>query len=230
MPPTIRLIHATDRFAVIDKPPGVLSVPGKGPDKQVCAASMVAQMFPAASGPLIVHRLDMDTSGLMVFGLDHDAQRDLSAQFENRMVEKSYTAVVSGRVNANEGQIDAPMRLDVDRRPIQIIDQDLGRSAITRWRLLGFQHEGSRLLLTPVTGRTHQLRVHLAYIGHPIMGDVLYGPQPATAGLAERLLLHATSLSFFPPCEQLSTRRTPGTSASTQITAARLDFRSEAPF
>lgn len=195
----LTIVHAAPRYVVIDKPAGLLSVPGKGADKQDCAAARVRAAFPAARGPLVVHRLDMDTSGLMVFGLDEDAQRELSWQFESRRVEKSYTAVVAGRVIAESGVFDAPMRLDPANRPVQVVDPLRGREAVTRWRLIGLEAERSRLRLEPETGRTHQLRVHCAHAGHPILGDVLYGPQPETARSAPRLLLHAAALSFIEP-------------------------------
>ncbi|MCC6322187.1 MAG: RluA family pseudouridine synthase [Phycisphaerales bacterium] len=188
------------RWVVIDKPTGMLSVPGKGADKQDCAAARVRAAFPHSSGPLVVHRLDMDTSGLLVFGLDSAAQRDLSAQFESRRVFKAYTALVAGVPAAESGQIEVPMRLDIDRRPLQVVDHVHGRPALTRWRVLSIETDRARLRLEPLTGRTHQLRVHLANIGHPILGDVLYGPQPATSRLSERLMLHASELEFADPC------------------------------
>jgi len=199
--PEIRIagVDPRGRWVVIDKPSGMLSVPGKGVDKADCAAARVRRAIPNAEGPLIVHRLDMDTSGLMVFGLDPDAQRHLSAQFEARRVGKAYCALVAGIIEAETGIIDVPMRLDVDRRPIQIVDHDQGRSAITRWRVLTLEVDRTRLRLEPETGRTHQLRVHCAHIGHPILGDVIYGPQPQTANSAPRLMLHACLLEFHDP-------------------------------
>lgn len=198
-PPDLTIVRAAPRYVVVDKPAGMLSVPGKGEDKQSCAASRVRELFPASSGPLVVHRLDMDTSGLLVFGLDADAQRDLSMQFEARGVFKRYVALVDGTPPAERGVIDLPMRADLDDRPVQIIDRVQGRSSVTRWRLLSIETDRSRLELEPVTGRTHQLRVHLAAVGMPILGDVLYGPQPATASLAPRLCLHASVLEFAEP-------------------------------
>lgn len=201
-PPTpdeLVVVQATDRYAVIDKPPGLLSVPGKGDDKQLCAASLVRARFPHASGPLVVHRLDMDTSGLLVFGLDAQAQRDLSMQFEARTVHKRYTALVDGVPPGESGTIDLPMRADIDNRPVQIIDHAQGRPSVTRWKLLALETDRTRLELEPVTGRTHQLRVHLAAIHLPILGDVLYGPQPRTASLSPRLCLHASLLEFAEP-------------------------------
>jgi len=197
--PDLTVLLAAERFVVVNKPPGMLSVPGKGEDKAHCAASRVRELFPACSGPLVVHRLDMDTSGLLVFGLDPDAQRDLSMQFEARTVYKRYSALVDGVPPAQSGTIDLPIRPDLDDRPVQVIDRALGRPSLTRWRLLSVETDRSRLELEPVTGRTHQLRVHLAAVGLPILGDVLYGPQPLTHALAERLCLHASVLEFNHP-------------------------------
>ena len=199
MPPPLTIIASTPRYAVINKPPGLLSVPGKGDDKQDCAASRIRAHFPHATGPLVVHRLDMDTSGLLLFGLDPDAQRDLAMQFENRAVDKRYIALVDGPLPSERGEISLPIRPDITNRPIQIIDHAHGRPSITRWQLLALETDRSRLELEPITGRTHQLRVHLAAINHPILGDVLYGEQPRTAQLAPRLMLHASMLSFKEP-------------------------------
>ncbi|MGH7132508.1 MAG: RluA family pseudouridine synthase [Phycisphaerales bacterium] len=191
----IVMVRAGERWVVVEKPARVLSVPGKGAEKQACVASWVRGRFPAATGPLVVHRLDMDTSGLMVLALDAEAQRDLSRQFEERRTEKAYVAVVSGRVEGEAGEISAPMRLDVERRPVQIIDAVQGREAVTRWRVIDREGKTTRLRLEPVTGRTHQLRLHCAHIGHPILGDVLYGD----GNSAERLMLHAAELAFQEP-------------------------------
>jgi tRNA pseudouridine32 synthase/23S rRNA pseudouridine746 synthase len=195
----INIVHAGERYVVIDKPAGLLSVQGKGEENKDCAAARVREAFPAASGPLVVHRLDMDTSGLLVFGLDADAQRELSMQFEARDVEKRYVALVDGLVTAQSGEIDVPIRADIENRPVQIIDREQGRASVTRWRLLALETDRSRLELEPLTGRTHQLRVHMAHAGHAILGDVLYGPQPRTAGLYPRLCLHASKLEFREP-------------------------------
>jgi tRNA pseudouridine32 synthase/23S rRNA pseudouridine746 synthase len=147
---------------------------------------------------LIVHRLDMDTSGLMVVALDADAQRELSQQFHDRIPEKSYVALVDGIVEADEGFIDLPMRLDVDNRPYQIVDHVHGRPARTHYRVLTREIDRTRIEFRPVTGRTHQLRIHAAYgLRHPILGDVLYGKVPAL-----RLMLHARTLSFLLPGTQ----------------------------
>ena len=197
--PRLNIIHSTPRYVVIDKPPGLLSVQGKGEANKDCAAARVREHFPAATGPLVVHRLDMDTSGLLVFGLDADAQRDLSMQFERREVEKRYIALVEGIMPTERGEIDIPIRMDPANRPVQIVDHIDGRPSVTRWRLLAVETDRSRLELEPLTGRTHQLRLHLAHAGHPILGDVLYGEQPRVAGLAPRLCLHAAMLEFKEP-------------------------------
>jgi tRNA pseudouridine32 synthase/23S rRNA pseudouridine746 synthase len=195
------LLDPRGRYVVVDKPAGMLSVPGKGADKQDCVASRVRAGFPAATGPLVVHRLDMDTSGLLVLGLDEEAQRHLSRQFELRRVDKAYTALVSGTPATESGTIDVPMRLDVDNRPVQIVDFEQGRAAITHWKVLALEPDRSRLRLIPETGRTHQLRVHCAHMGHAIVGDVLYGPQPETAEAGPRLMLHAAELEFHDPTD-----------------------------
>jgi len=200
---------------VVEKPAGMLSVPGKGPEKADCAGARVQGLFPDASGPLVVHRLDMETSGLMVFGLDERAQRDLSCQFEDRVVEKAYLALVPRFIGGecaelpDEGEIDLPMRADIQNRPIQIVDHERGRPAITRWRILARETDRLRIRFEPLTGRTHQLRVHAtAGLHRPILGDVLYGGEAA-----DRLMLHAASLSFLEP----GSRR-------------RVSFESPAPF
>ena len=174
----------------------MLSVPGKGPEKTDCVASRIRVMFPHARGPLVVHRLDMETSGLIVLALDESAQRDLSSQFENRVVEKSYVALLGGSPLAQgSGVVDLPLRPDIENRPVQIVDHVHGRPAKTGWSVLAHEIDRTRVRFTPVTGRTHQLRVHAAAgIGRPIVGDALYGGEPA-----ERLMLHAAELSFLEP-------------------------------
>ena len=176
----ITLLGVEGRIAAIDKPSGMLSVPGRGPEKADCAAARVRARFPEATGPLVVHRLDMDTSGVMVFALDAPTQRALSMQFERRETEKRYVALVEGIVERDEGVIEAPLRLDVDRRPFRVVDYEQGQPARTRWRVLARETDRTRVEFEPLTGRTHQLRVHAAAarpagLGHPIVGDVLYG-------------------------------------------------------
>lgn len=203
----VPIIFADPRFVVINKPSGMLSVPGKGEDKADCAVSRVRAMFPHASGPLVVHRLDMDTSGLLVLGLNPDSQRDLSKQFESRQTEKAYIALVDGIVAADQGEISLPLRPDLENRPYQIVDHIQGRPALTRYRVLARETDRTRIRFEPITGRSHQLRVHAATpreqggLGHAILGDILYGESTS----APRLLLHATFLSFTIPGE--ATRR-----------------------
>ncbi|MBC7835082.1 MAG: RluA family pseudouridine synthase [Phycisphaerales bacterium] len=204
------VVFATDHLVVINKPAGLLSVPGKGPKNQDCVPARARLMFPHATGPITVHRLDMDTSGLLVIALDPDTQRELSRQFEEREVDKSYTALVEGTLAPESGTIDAPIRPDLSRRPHQVIDPTHHRPAITRFKVLGFEPGRTRLELTPLTGRTHQLRVHAAYAGHPIVGDVLYGHDERNA---PRLMLHASMLAFTEPA-----------------TGCRAAFRSTPPF
>lgn len=186
----LEIVERDERWVVVNKPAGLLSVPGKGEANQDCVAARVREMIPDASGPMVVHRLDMDTSGLMILALDAGAQRELSRQFEERVVVKRYEAVVVGRL-PESGVVEVPMRLDVERRPRQVVDFEQGRAARTEYRRVGVMEGRSRVELTPVTGRTHQLRVHMAHIGHPIVGDVLYG----TRGEGERLMLHAGYLA-----------------------------------
>jgi len=209
------IIDTGPGWVVIDKPAGMLSVPGKGPDKQDCAMSSVRAMFPEADGPMVVHRLDMDTSGLLLVALTSVAQRALSGQFERRAVKKRYIALVEGIVPVDEGTIDLPMRLDVDHRPHQVIDIVQGKRAETHWRVVSFETDRTRVQFSPVTGRSHQLRVHAAAargvggLGCPIVGDVLYGSGVGVVNAdgtiytpnehcttADRLMLHASWLGF----------------------------------
>lgn len=195
-PNDIAVLHADRDLLVIVKPAGMLSVPGKGPDKQDCAASraraaaVLLGLNP--TGPLVVHRLDMDTSGILVFGLTPDAQRNLSAQFEARAVDKHYAAILESVPAADHGEIASPMRLDPARRPYQIIDHLQGQPAVTQWRLLAVHAGQAHIRFEPLTGRTHQLRLHAAApppdgLGCPIVNDILYG----AAGRAHYLALSA---------------------------------------
>jgi tRNA pseudouridine32 synthase/23S rRNA pseudouridine746 synthase len=158
---------------------------------------MISRVQENYAGALIVHRLDMATSGILLMALDKDTHRQLSKQFAEREVSKQYTAVVAGRLEKPEGLIDKPMICDWPNRPRQIIDQEMGKPAQTRYETIAYTpgDNTTRLMLSPVTGRTHQLRLHCQSIGHAILGDELYADPEVVAG-AERLLLHATSLSF----------------------------------
>jgi tRNA pseudouridine32 synthase/23S rRNA pseudouridine746 synthase len=189
-----------DTLLVVDKPSGLLAVPGRGVDKQDCLSARVQARYPDA---LIVHRLDMATSGLMVMARSAAAQRELSKAFAARAVTKRYIAVVAGRLGAPPegwGIIDLPIIVDWPNRPLRIVDHTHGKPSLTRWRVLGYAETGSstRVELEPVTRRSHQLRVHLRELGHPILGDALYAP-PAVQSMAKRLLLHACALSFAHP-------------------------------
>jgi tRNA pseudouridine32 synthase/23S rRNA pseudouridine746 synthase len=183
-------LHADEALVAIDKPAGMLSVPGRGDDKQDCATARVRERYADA---LVVHRLDMATSGILVFARGIDAQRSLSRAFAQREAHKRYVAVVAGRVPAPDGEIALPLSADWPNRPRQKVDLSGGKPSLTRYRVLAVAPDGSctRLELEPVTGRSHQLRVHLLALGHPIVGDTLYAPQ-SPAG--ERLLLHASEL------------------------------------
>lgn len=191
----MKAFYVDDHVIVLEKPFGVLAVPGRGVDKQASLAGDVQQLFPDA---LVVHRLDRDTSGLMVMARGAEMQRRLAKQFEERRVEKKYAAVVYGRIADGWGRIELPLRKDLARPPRQCVDFAQGRPAATDWRVIERHSDRTRLELAPLTGRSHQLRVHLVEVGHPILGDPLYAHQAAVA-MADRLLLHATRLSFNNP-------------------------------
>lgn len=197
LPGGITIVHEDSALVVVDKPSGMLCVPGRGPDKADCLASRVQAVY---SDALVVHRLDMATSGLVVFARGQTAQSRLSVFFRDRQIGKRYLAVVAGRVPANDGEIDLPIGTDWPNRPRRRIDRETGKPSLTRYRVLGSDARAaqSRLELEPVTGRTHQLRLHLQAIGHPIVGDLLYADGPV-ATAAPRLLLHATRLELAHP-------------------------------
>ncbi|MEW5771096.1 MAG: RluA family pseudouridine synthase [Pseudomonadota bacterium] len=236
---SFHLLHADAHLLVLNKPSGLLAVPGRGPDKQDCLSARVQREFPDA---LIVHRLDMDTSGLLLMARGAEMQRRLSMAFAARQVRKRYVAVVAGHLAAPDtpdgwGLIDLPMRLDWPNRPRSIVDHAQGKPSRTRWRVQELPPppvgegggegggpqgrngasrnpdstipwtpafagvttpETTRVELEPLTGRSHQLRVHLQALGHPILGDPLYAP-PAVLTAAGRLLLHASRLAFTHP-------------------------------
>ena len=191
--PDLDLVYRDGMLLVLNKPAGLLAVPGRGADKLDSLATRVQAWFPDA---LVVHRLDMATSGLMLFARGEQMQRRFCAMFRERGIEKRYTAVVAGKLE-QAGEIALPLSRDWPNRPKQKVNMAEGKPSLTRYRLLS--HDAgtrtSRVELEPVTGRTHQLRVHLATIGHPILGDALYGD----ATSARRLLLHASELGFVHP-------------------------------
>ena len=199
--PLIDLVFEDSALLVLNKPSGLLSVPGKGADKQDCLSIRVQQLYPEA---LIVHRLDMATSGLLLMARSLAVQRLLSMAFASREVQKRYVAVADGQVNSKPAEpwqlIDLPIAPDWPNRPLQKIDLEHGKPSQTQYRLLSYDvaTDATRLELAPITGRTHQLRVHLQALGHPILGDALYASE---AGLAKsnRLLLHASALTLTHP-------------------------------
>jgi tRNA pseudouridine32 synthase/23S rRNA pseudouridine746 synthase len=204
------IVHEDPHMVVVDKPSGLPSVPGRTPELQDCAASRVQAVYPDA---LVVHRLDMATSGLLLFARGHQAQRLLNRAFEDRQVEKAYVAVVRGTPPQSQGSVDLPLIVDWPRRPRQIVHHTLGKPSLTHWEIQEPQGpDCTRVLLRPVTGRSHQLRVHMAAIGHPILGDDLYADEE-TRDRSSRLLLHATMLAIAHPDSQ-----------------QRVSFHSAAPF
>lgn len=200
---TPEILFADDALLVLVKPAGLLAVPGRGADKQDCLAARVQQQYADA---LVVHRLDMATSGLMLMARGPQMQRALSMAFEQRRVAKRYEALVAGRwtlapdQDDGWGLIDLPIRVDWPRRPLSVVDPAAGRPSQTRWQLQQASDESSRLALAPITGRSHQLRLHLAAQGHPILGDTLYAP-PEVQARAPRLLLHASALELRHPAD-----------------------------
>ena len=194
---SFELLYQDDVLLILNKPSGLLSVPGRGEDKQDCLSARVQAQF---SDALVVHRLDMATSGLLLMARGLPAQRSLNAAFENRQVTKRYVACVAGLlpIDSQWQTIDLPILVDWPNRPLRTIHPN-GQPSVTRWRCISNENQTfqgtSRLELEPVTGRSHQLRVHLQALGHPIAGDSLYAPLEVQA-LAPRLLLHACSLSF----------------------------------
>ncbi|ROZ71331.1 pseudouridine synthase [Ramlibacter sp. WS9] len=203
----LSLLHADTHLLVFDKPSGLLSVPGRGADKQDCMAARAQRAYPDA---LVVHRLDMATSGLWLMARGADMQRRMSSAFAQREVGKRYAAVVTGRLetpaSSTDGWslIDLPLAADWPNRPRRVVDHEHGKPSQTRWRVLesalgaGGRGGTTRLELEPLTGRSHQLRVHLQALGHPIVGDTLYAPAEVQAQ-SPRLLLHATGLRFTHP-------------------------------
>ena len=191
----IEYVYNDEQIIIVDKPANMLSVPGRTPDKQDCLIHRVQKLFPEAR---IVHRLDFATSGLMVIAQNRESHRVLSRQFENRETEKTYVAKVYGQPKQQSGVIDLPLRCDWERRPLQIVDHQLGKNALTHWRIIEQFENSCFVELSPTTGRTHQLRVHMQAMGHPILGDELYAHEAAHS-MADRLNLHAKELIITHP-------------------------------
>jgi tRNA pseudouridine32 synthase/23S rRNA pseudouridine746 synthase len=188
------LLHADHEILVVNKPAGLLSVPGKGDGLADCLIARLEVAYPQV---LLVHRLDRDTSGVMVFALTPHAQRHLGLQFEKRHTKKTYLARVAGRLARKTGTIDLPLVVDWPNRPLQKVDHQTGKPALTEWRVMRASDTESRVQLYPRTGRSHQLRVHMLALGHPILGDPLYAPE--TADAYPRMMLHALELRFRHP-------------------------------
>lgn len=192
----LEIIYHDQFLVAVNKPSGLLSVPGRGEDKVDSMATRVQKEYPDA---LVAHRLDRDTSGLLVFPRGAAMHRRLSLMFEKREMEKSYVAVVIGKLEHEQGEVNMPLMVDWPNRPRHIVDAANGKPAQTRYKVISYDAESntSRVLLEPITGRTHQLRVHMQALGHPIVGDTLYGGN--AEGLVQRLLLHAHTLDFTHP-------------------------------
>ena len=208
----LTIVHTDRSFVVIDKPGGLLSVPGRSPENQDCVVNRIKMVFAECIDQPAVHRLDMFTSGLMVLALTKEAHRYLSRQFEQHTIQKRYIALLDGNVGEKSGEITLSFRLDPDNRPYQIYDPVHGKAGTTRWKRLSRVAGKTRIEFMPFTGRTHQLRLHAAHtlgLGFPIIGDRLYG----SGQEGDQMLLHASYLSFLHP-----------------FTRKRIEFNSPAPF
>jgi tRNA pseudouridine32 synthase/23S rRNA pseudouridine746 synthase len=188
------ILHDDHEVLLVDKPSGLLSVPGKGPELADCLIARVQAVFPMA---LLVHRLDRDTSGVMIFALTRHAQRHLGLQFEKRQTKKTYVARVWGNLVEKTGTVDLPLIVDWPNRPLQMVDHENGKQAVTDWWVTGSKENETRVRLMPRTGRSHQLRVHMLALGHPILGDPFYAK--GAAGDYPRLMLHSQTLQFRHP-------------------------------
>ncbi|MGQ8365903.1 pseudouridine synthase [Glaciecola sp. 1036] len=193
--PYLHFIYRDDDIAILEKPSGLLSVPGKAPEHRDSLAWRVATVLPTAT---VVHRLDMATSGLMIFALNKQAHRAISKQFELRQIDKTYYALIYGIPTRKSGQINLPLICDWPNRPKQMVDHERGKKAITDYQVIQTQGDVCKVQLHPITGRSHQLRVHMLSMGHPILGDRLYA-HPEALALSPRLCLHAASISFTHP-------------------------------
>lgn len=194
----LEILDGDEHLVVINKPGGLLSVPGRGADKQDCVTTRLQKLYPRMIGQPSVHRLDMYTSGLMVVAITKEAHRHLNRQFAERLVHKEYTALLDGTINRESGEIQLPFRVDIDNRPLQMYDPVHGKMGTTHWNLISHENGCSRVKFIPFTGRTHQLRIHAAHtlgLGCPIVGDSLYG----NGVDGDRMLLHADTLNFTHP-------------------------------
>ena len=193
--PYLSIVYQDDDIVLLNKPSGLLSVPGKAKEHTDSLQSRVQRVFPTAT---VVHRLDMATSGLMLMALNKPAHRHVSKQFELRQTSKTYQAIIYGVVKKNDGEVNLPLICDWPNRPKQMVDHQRGKKALTHWSVMQRNKHTTRVELKPVTGRSHQLRVHMLSMGHPIIGDRLYAHEEALQ-LANRLNLHAMTLGFRHP-------------------------------
>tara|TARA_B110000211_G_scaffold233807_1_gene301085 strand:+ start:9939 stop:10562 length:624 start_codon:yes stop_codon:yes gene_type:complete len=207
MPVTI--LYKDNDIIIVDKDPDLLSVPGRGPDKLDSVFHRLTLKFEEVH---IVHRLDMATSGIIVFARNKESLRHLQQQFQHRQTEKSYQAIVAGKLTPNEGAINLPMRCDWPNRPKQMVCYEFGKKSLTRWQVMEHCNGNTRVELIPITGRSHQLRIHCDALGHPILGDNLYGTTESQAA-SQHLCLHAQSLTITHP-----------------VSLERLTFESPVPF
>ena len=191
---SLEIIYQDDYLIAVNKPSGLLSVPGLGAENQDSVATRMQVLNPEVR---IVHRLDCLTSGVMLLALGVKMQRELSRQFHDRKTGKQYVAVVRGTFDEQSGVVDVPMRGDPDDRPRQLVDHNHGKPSSTQWSVVSRDKDQTRLLLKPITGRTHQLRIHCIELGHIIVGDTLYGDEREQQ--EARMLLHAETISFFHP-------------------------------
>jgi tRNA pseudouridine32 synthase/23S rRNA pseudouridine746 synthase len=197
-PPGIDIVYEDDRLILCNKPSGLLTVPGKDISLADCLEARVQARYPQYPATKVVHRLDKDTSGLLLLAFDKPALASLGGQFEHRRIEKYYVARVWGEMEGDAGLIDLPLATDWENKPRQRVDFERGRASQTRWEVLEREPGITRLKLTPLTGRTHQLRVHMLAVNHPILGDTFYASGEALAA-ADRLQLHAEMLGFSHP-------------------------------
>tara|TARA_B100001059_G_scaffold235624_1_gene281934 strand:+ start:1167 stop:1796 length:630 start_codon:yes stop_codon:yes gene_type:complete len=195
MTPYLSIVYQDDDLLIVNKPSGLLTVPGKDPKHADCLIARVNRVFPNAK---IVHRLDMATSGIICLAMHKEAHRNLSIQFQDRKTAKRYVARVFGKLEQQTGSVDLPLICDWPNRPKQMVDHDKGKPSLTHFKVLEHEAQATRVELTPITGRSHQLRVHMLSLGHPILGDRLYAHSEALA-LAPRLQLHAEMLSLTHP-------------------------------
>ncbi|MFC3050537.1 pseudouridine synthase [Kordiimonas pumila] len=208
MDPYLEVLYVDEDILVLNKPSGLLSVEGRPEHHKDCLIRRAREQYPSAT---VVHRLDRDTSGVIVMALNMESHRHISKQFEKRETSKTYIARLSGLISGDKGTVNLPLKIDWPNRPRQKVDFELGREAITHWEVAEREESANatRVVFYPITGRSHQLRVHALELGHPIMGDSIYGDEKA----ADRLHLHAAELSLFHP-----------------VSGERLTFKAPAPF